>query len=186
MKTRKALKALSPLVALAALSGCATAGIIYEDVGHPPLHVFPNGEGAGVGWDRNLNGSFGGRELVKKGVACSQDILKLVAWGDATQAAAAKQGGITEVVGLDFDNTAILGFIWTQSCTVVYGHAAPSAPAVEVEATIETAPAAPPPTAPAPEPVGPAPTVPVPTVPPAPAPPPVAPPAPATPPAPMN
>lgn len=114
------------------------------------MHVIPNSEGAGIGWDPNLNASLGGRELLKKGVACSQDILKLVAWGDGTQAAAAKQGGITEVVGLDFDNTAILGFIWTKNCTVVYGRdvtepAAPPAP-VEVSAPpIEPAPAPVPP-----------------------------------------
>ncbi len=102
-------------------SGCVTAGLIYEDVGHPPIHISGVGDSAGIGWDPNLNASMGGRQLVKRGVACSQDILKLVAWGDATQAAAAKQGGITEVVGVDFDNSAVLGFFYTKNCTVVYG-----------------------------------------------------------------
>jgi hypothetical protein len=111
-------------------SGCATAGLIYEDVGHPPIHVGGGSDSRGLAWDGNLNASIGGRELAKRGVACSQDILKLVAWGDGTQAAAARQGGITEIVGLDFENTAILGFFYTKSCTVVYGNSAPSTPPV--------------------------------------------------------
>ncbi len=139
-------------------SGCATAGLIYEDVGHPPIHVVGGGDSAGIRWDPNLNASMGGRHLVKRGVACSQDILKLVAWGDATQAAAAKQGGITEVVGVDFDNTAVLGFFYTKNCTVVYGteEAPPSgdmAPAAEApEAMPATEPVVVPEPAPAPPP----------------------------------
>lgn len=122
------------LLALGAItSGCATAGVLYEDVGHPPINVIPRAEGAGIGWDPNLNASMGGRELLQRGVACSQDILKLVAWGDATQAAAAKQGGVTQVVGVDFENTAILGFFYTKSCTVVYGNSAPSAASVPAD-----------------------------------------------------
>ena len=109
-------------------SGCGTAGLIYEDVGHPPIEVGGSSRSFGLAWDPNLNAALGGRKLTQRGVACSQDILKLVAWGDGTQAAAARQGGIIEVVGVDFENTAILGLLYTKSCTVVYGTSAPSAP----------------------------------------------------------
>lgn len=153
--------------------GCATFGLVYEDVGHPPIDVIPQGRSVGMAWDPNLNASTGGRELTKRGVACSQDILKLVAWGDGTQAAAAKEAGITEVVGLDFENTAILGFVYTRNCTVVYGNAdkAPAAAAGPVtetpapepmplpapEASAASEPVAPPP-APVPSAPAPAPT----------------------------
>lgn len=158
MQNKKYFDFLSRSVLLALVSihaGCATFGVVYEDVGHPPLSLVPtSARSTSIGWDPNLNASTDGRALVKRGVACSQDILKLVAWGDATQAAAAKQGGITEVVGLDFENTAILGFIYTKNCTVVYGSetpapaptstapATPEAPALTETATEAEAPAA--------------------------------------------
>lgn len=153
------------LASATAATGCATAGLIYEDVGHPPIHVVGNPDSGGLGWDSNLNASMEGRKLVKRGVACSQDILKLVAWGDGTQAAAARQGGITEVVGLDFENTAILGFVYSRNCTIVYGSETP-APAAAPPA-VAPPPAAPPPPPPpvppaaptlAPEPVAPPPS----------------------------
>lgn len=158
MRFSQSLKTLSPIAMLAVLSsGCATFGLIYEDVGTPPFHVLPQGRS---GWDENLNASTGGRELVKRGVACSQDILKLVAWGDGTQAAAARQGGITEVVGLDFENTAILGIVYTKNCTVVYGTAAPptapAPPPPPAAAAPQPAPAQPMPEQPAPAPPAPA------------------------------
>jgi hypothetical protein len=165
--------AFGALTLASLVSGCATFGLVYEDVGHPPLEVIPRGESASASWDPNLNASDGGRELVKKGVACSQDILKLVAWGDGTQAAAAKQGEITEVVGLDFDNTAVLGFVYTRNCTVVYGRG----PSPEAAA---------PPPPPAPEPMVPPappdPVVPDPVVPDPASPPPTGVPAPIAPP----
>lgn len=149
MKLREKSSTLLPLAALSALlvSGCATFGLVYEDVGHPPIEVVVKGDRAGLAWDPNLNASLTGRQLLKKGVACSQDVLKLVAWGDGTQAAAAKQGGVTEVVGVDFENTAILAFIYTQNCTVVYGSdgSGSPAPAASVTEMPETVLAAPPP-----------------------------------------
>lgn len=147
MKKEACPKFWLPVTCLALVSltsACGTFGVIYEDVGHPPIAVVPRDGSAPMGWDPNLNASMGGRELLERGVACSQDILKLVAWGDATQAAAAKQGGITQVVGLDFENTAILGFIYSKSCTVVYGNAEPVA-----ETPSAMAPQVPPPSLPA-------------------------------------
>lgn len=153
-----------------ALPGCMTFGLLYEDVGHPPMDLEVSVSAKAVSmmraWDPNLNASMGGRALVKRGVACSQDVLKLVAWGDATQAAAAKEGGITEVVGMDVDNTAILGFVYTQNCTVVYGRGEEQAPPASPAAPSPTAAPEPAP-APAPSPV-PAPVAPPPVPPPAP------------------
>lgn len=111
------------LIALAlGVTGCATAGLIYEDVGHPPIQVAQGAESVALSYDSNLNASSGGRSWTKSGMACSRDVLKLVAWGDGTQAAAARQGGITQVLGVDFDNSAILGFAYTENCTIVYGN----------------------------------------------------------------
>ncbi len=103
------IKLLTLLATACILSACTPAGLIYEDVGHPPILLGPAGPNGGtMGFDPNLNASDGPRSWSKVGTACSYDVLKLVAWGDATQAAAAKQAGINEVVGLDVETEAVL------------------------------------------------------------------------------
>lgn len=57
----------------------------------------------------------------KQGRACAQNILGLVATGDASIDAAARAGGIKQVVSVDFESNHILGIIGN-FCTVVKGN----------------------------------------------------------------
>jgi hypothetical protein len=57
----------------------------------------------------------------KEGKACAQSILGLIAQGDASIAAAAKAGGITNVTTVDHYSRNILGIIG-DFCTVVRGN----------------------------------------------------------------
>ena len=93
------------LALVAPLSGCMPTrspaiGLLYTDVMGPI----------------DTEGSLGS----KKGEACSQSILSLVAQGDSSIAAAAKDGGITKITSVDHHSTNILGIIGT-FCTIVYG-----------------------------------------------------------------
>ncbi|MGD0524675.1 MAG: TRL domain-containing protein [Polyangiaceae bacterium] len=77
----------------------------------------------------------------KSGQSCATGILGLVAFGDASLAAAKKAGGVTDVHSVEFSGMSILG-IYSQGCTVVSGtDAAPPPP---------PPPAAPPPPPPPP------------------------------------
>ncbi len=57
----------------------------------------------------------------KQGTASNQSILWLVAWGDASTAAAAKQGGITTVNHVDQEVFSVLFGLYTKTTTIVYG-----------------------------------------------------------------
>jgi len=54
------------------------------------------------------------------GEACQQNILGIVAIGDASIDTAAEKGGIEKVATVDTKFTTILG-LWSQSCTKVTG-----------------------------------------------------------------
>ena len=58
----------------------------------------------------------------KRGEACSMGILGLAAFGDASIDKAKKVGGITDVHSVEYRATAVLGFVFLQSCTVVHGN----------------------------------------------------------------
>ncbi|MCX6125120.1 MAG: TRL-like family protein [Proteobacteria bacterium] len=77
-------------------------GIIYHDVKGPNDVVL--GKQAGT----------------KKGNACATNILGYVAFGDASIAAAKKNGGITEVSVVDYSSSNIIG-VYGTTCTVVHG-----------------------------------------------------------------
>jgi hypothetical protein len=57
----------------------------------------------------------------KKGEACASSILGLIAFGDASLAAAAQNGGITTVKIVDYSYSNVLGALWTGSCTIAHG-----------------------------------------------------------------
>jgi hypothetical protein len=57
----------------------------------------------------------------KTGEACAMSILGMVAIGDASIEAAAKNGGIEQISYVDQDMTGILG-VYGQHCTVVHGN----------------------------------------------------------------
>ena len=61
-------------------------------------------------------------KALKHGEACSQGILGLIAWGDASIGAAARDGGITTVHTTDISSTTILyGWLYNHYCVEVMG-----------------------------------------------------------------
>jgi len=71
-----------------------------------------------------LEGAGAGKGGTARGEACATGILGLVAFGDASLAAAKKAGGIADVHSVEFGGLSILG-IYTQGCTIAYGPASP-------------------------------------------------------------
>ncbi len=69
-------------------------------------------------YDSNLDRTVLGQ---KKGTASMYSILGLVAWGDASSAAAAKEGGITTLNQMDREFLNVVFGIYTKTTTIVYG-----------------------------------------------------------------
>lgn len=102
-------RTLRAIAALALLPGaaCAPVGVLYTGVKQPPLN-------------QSLNDTGGaGRHAIRTGSACAHGVLGLVAWGDASQGAAAAAGGIGEVETVDEQRFSILGIVYQRYCTVV-------------------------------------------------------------------
>lgn len=94
--------------ALVSMTGCAmvaspTNGTVYTDVKYPGAHT-PQGAVPGP----------------KTGVAEAQNILGIVATGDASIQAAARNGGITRIATVEHQATSILG-VWGKFTTMVTG-----------------------------------------------------------------
>ena len=68
--------------------------------------------------DRNVDKTVLGQ---KTGTATMHSVLWLFAWGDASSAAAAKQGGITTMNHMDQEFLNIVFGIYAESTTIVYG-----------------------------------------------------------------
>jgi len=69
-------------------------------------------------YDTNLDKTVLGQ---KTGRSVMYSVLWLVAWGDASSAAAAKQGGITTVNHMDREFLNIIFGVYTETTTIVYG-----------------------------------------------------------------
>jgi len=69
-------------------------------------------------YDTNLDKTTLGQ---KTGKAAMYSVLGLVAWGDASTAAAAKQGGLTTVNHMDKEFLNIVFGIYSEMTTIVYG-----------------------------------------------------------------
>jgi len=100
-------KILLAVVALVAFAGCVFGpsplqGSLYTDVKYPSDS--PNQA----------------KIVEKKGEACATGILGLVATGDASLEAAAKDGKITQITAVDYHYNNILG-LYAKYCTVVKG-----------------------------------------------------------------
>lgn len=61
-----------------------------------------------------------GRLGEKQGTACAESILGLVARGDASIEAAAREGGVTDITSVSHHTTNLLGIIG-EFCTIVRG-----------------------------------------------------------------
>jgi hypothetical protein len=70
----------------------------------------------GMEWDGDAEGPVG----TKQGQACANSILGIAATGDASIAAAARNGGISNVTTVDRRAKSVLMF-WAQYCTIVRG-----------------------------------------------------------------
>ena len=57
----------------------------------------------------------------KSGKATSYSVLWAAAWGDASTAAAAKEGGLATVTHMDHELYSVFFGIYTESTTIVYG-----------------------------------------------------------------
>ena len=57
----------------------------------------------------------------KMGKSEAKSVLGLVAWGDASTQAAARDGGIETINHADQEYLAVLGFVYARYRTVVYG-----------------------------------------------------------------
>lgn len=57
----------------------------------------------------------------KRGEACGENILGIIAQGDSTIDAAKRNGGITQVTSVDSDVYSILG-LYSKVCTIVRGN----------------------------------------------------------------
>lgn len=68
--------------------------------------------------DMNVDKTMLGQKM---GKASSYSVLGLVAWGDASAAAAAKSGGVTTVNHMDHEFLNIFFGFYTESTTIVYG-----------------------------------------------------------------
>jgi hypothetical protein len=69
--------------------------------------------------DTNLDKTTLGQ---KTGRSSMQSVLWLAAWGDASSAAAAKEGGITTINHMDLEIYNIIFGVYTQTTTIVYGN----------------------------------------------------------------
>lgn len=69
-------------------------------------------------YDTNLDKTVLGQ---KQGKASLHSVLWLVAWGDASTAAAAKEGGITTVNHMDKEVLNVFFGIYSETTTIVYG-----------------------------------------------------------------
>jgi hypothetical protein len=96
---KKIVSVLVAMLFLSLLSGC-----LYTNVLTP--------------FDTDLNRTVLGQ---KKGEASNQSVLWLIAWGDASTAAAAKQGALTTVNHMDREVLIVLFGLYTKTTTIVYG-----------------------------------------------------------------
>lgn len=94
-------RAAASLLSLAAL---ALPGCLYSNTKEP--------------LDTDLNQTKLG---AKTGEAKTHEILWLVMWGDASTQAAAKSAGITQLNHADMADFVILGGLWWEHTTIVYG-----------------------------------------------------------------
>ncbi len=104
MKIQKILATLLVLALAGFVAGCATPypqGILYTEVTLPSMATSNAG-------------------ATKVGVAECETILGLVARGDASIQAAAKNGGITKIHHVDWEAKNILGILGKYK-TIVYG-----------------------------------------------------------------
>lgn len=106
---RASIKVIASLTfALVALTGCATTGL-SSTTGYAVISFYKEGVSATE------------HEVADKtGKACTNNILGVIAIGDASVEAAKRAGGVKKVATVDKDIMNILG-LFGQNCTIVTG-----------------------------------------------------------------
>lgn len=102
---KKTLSVLSLVTAALLLTGCAA--------GPTPT---------GLGLITNVKGPIMATDQTgdKKGESCATSVIGLVNWGDASIEQAKAQGGIRQVVSVDYHTTGAYPF-YGKTCTLVTG-----------------------------------------------------------------
>ncbi|MBI5154952.1 hypothetical protein HZA57_06920 [Candidatus Poribacteria bacterium] len=95
--------------AVLTMTGCLMAPVV------PPTGMVYTNFSAPLDYDQEQSPAG-----TKEGSASTHSILGLVAWGDSSADAAAKQGGISTITGADYDYMNIIG-IYQRYTTVVRG-----------------------------------------------------------------
>lgn len=95
-------------LAILALSGCASTGL-SSTTGYAVISFYKEGVGA---TEHDVGD--------KTGKACTNNILGVIAIGDASVEAAKRAGGIKKVASVDKDIMNIFG-LFGQNCTIVTG-----------------------------------------------------------------
>jgi hypothetical protein len=105
---KNSIVAVAAVLALQGM-GCVMypTGVLYDGTTTPHWMMRVNGDGANKGG-------------TKTGESCATGILSLVAWGDASVAAAKAAGGIKEVHSVEFKDTNYV-YVYRVGCTVVHG-----------------------------------------------------------------
>jgi hypothetical protein len=109
MKQNHLVKLSLCLLAVVFLAGCMIAPVV------PPIGAFYNNTKAPLDVDFEKS-EYG----PKTGAASTNCILGLIAWGDASAEAAAKDGGITTIEHVDYEYMNIL-FIYQKYTTIAHG-----------------------------------------------------------------
>jgi len=107
-------------IGLVGLTMTAGACLPIQNQGYPAGVIY-NGTTAPSMLDR-VETSGAGKVGTKMGKACSTGILGVAAFGDASLDAAKRAGQITDVHSMEYEATAVLGFVYSQVCTVVHGN----------------------------------------------------------------
>ena len=106
------LRLLVVVVVCAAVTGCA--GMAWAPVIPPSGLVYTSTSAPlDIDFDKTQLGT-------KVGRASTQAVLGLVAFGDASTAAAARNGGLTVIHHADYSMVSILG-LYSSYTTIVYG-----------------------------------------------------------------
>ena len=98
-------------IGIALLAASITTGCL--GVASPAIGILSTN----VKWAGDAEGPVGSKD--KEGKACARSILALIAEGDASIDAAARNGGITNVTSVDHETTWTL--IYGKVCTIVRG-----------------------------------------------------------------
>ena len=104
----KTVKLLAPLALLALTTGCATTGL-NSQIGNALIGDYTESQAV----TSNSGAS-------KKGEACATNILGVYASGDASIAAAKRNGNITKVASVDTSTFTVATF-YGKVCTIVRG-----------------------------------------------------------------